>query len=200
MKKILAVDDSPSMRQMVAYTLRDAGFDVEEAEDGQVALDKAKSNAYSLVLADVNMPNMDGITLVRQLRGLDSYKFTPLLILTTEAGADKKAEGKQAGATGNDHHMHLGIGDPVRYQCPHQIHIVRQDPARHQVVAGLDHAVLQKLPGGVLFRPTSIGHGQQGNVKGFHLGAGYTAHGRAPDSLKSGYTPVSPSQPFNGRE
>ncbi len=87
MKKILAVDDSPSMRQMVAYTLRDAGFDVEEAE-------------YSLVLADVNMPNMDGITLVRELRGLDSYKFTPLLILTTEAGADKKAEGKQAGATG----------------------------------------------------------------------------------------------------
>lgn len=100
MPRILAVDDSPSMRQMVAFTLRDAGYDVVEAEDGQVALDKARGEAFSLVLADVNMPNMDGITLVRELRGLDAYKFTPLLILTTEAGDDKKQAGKAAGATG----------------------------------------------------------------------------------------------------
>ena len=100
MKKILAVDDSPSMRQMVAYTLRDAGFDVEEAEDGQVALDKAKSNAYSLVLADVNMPNMDGITLIKSLRGMASYKAVPIIVLTTEAGDALKAQGKAAGATG----------------------------------------------------------------------------------------------------
>lgn len=100
MPRILAVDDSPSMRQMVAFTLRDAGYDVVEAEDGQIALDKARGEDFSLVLADVNMPNMDGITLVRELRGLDAYKFTPLLILTTEAGDDKKQAGKAAGATG----------------------------------------------------------------------------------------------------
>ncbi len=98
--RILAVDDSPSMRQMVAFTLKSAGFEVDEAEDGQVALEMAQKGGYDLVLADVNMPNMDGITLVRELRGLANYKFTPLLILTTEAGADKKAEGKSAGATG----------------------------------------------------------------------------------------------------
>ncbi len=100
MTSILAVDDSPSMRQMVAYTLKSAGFDVTEAEDGAIALEKAKSASFNLVLADVNMPNMDGITLVRELRALPEYRFTPLLILTTEAGQDKKLEGKQAGATG----------------------------------------------------------------------------------------------------
>lgn len=100
MATILAVDDSPSMRQMVAFTLQSAGFQVTEAEDGVDALNKAKSGAYNLVLADVNMPNMDGISLVRELRQLPDYRFTPLLILTTEAGGDKKAEGKQAGATG----------------------------------------------------------------------------------------------------
>ena len=88
------------MRQMVAFTLKSAGFDVTEAEDGVDALEKAKSNQFNLVLADVNMPNMDGITLVRELRQLPDYRFTPLLILTTEAGQDKKMEGKQAGATG----------------------------------------------------------------------------------------------------
>ncbi len=100
MTSILAVDDSPSMRQMVAYTLKSAGFDVTEAEDGAIALEKAKSGSFNLVLADVNMPNMDGITLVRELRALPEYRFTPLLILTTESGQDKKLEGKQAGATG----------------------------------------------------------------------------------------------------
>ena len=100
MASILAVDDSASMRQMVAFTLKGAGHDVTEAIDGQQALDIAKSKQFDLVLSDVNMPNMDGISLTRELRGMDSFKFTPILMLTTEAGLDKKAEGKAAGATG----------------------------------------------------------------------------------------------------
>lgn len=100
MASILAVDDSASMREMVSFTLKSAGFDVTEAEDGVDALSKANGSSFNLVLADVNMPNMDGITLIRELRSLPNYKFTPMLMLTTEAGADKKAEGKAAGATG----------------------------------------------------------------------------------------------------
>ena len=100
MARILAVDDSASMRQMVVYTLRQAGHEVVEASDGADALGKAKGGSVDLVLTDINMPNMDGITLIRQLRGLPAYKFTPILTLTTEAGADKKAAGKAAGATG----------------------------------------------------------------------------------------------------
>lgn len=98
--RILAVDDSASMRQMVSFTLKSAGFDVAEAEDGQAALDLAKTEKFKLVLADVNMPRMDGITLVRNLRTLADYKFTPLLMLTTESTPEKKMEGKSAGATG----------------------------------------------------------------------------------------------------
>ncbi|HRD74123.1 MAG: Chemotaxis protein CheY [Alphaproteobacteria bacterium ADurb.BinA280] len=98
--RILAVDDSASMRQMVAFALRSAGWEVDEAEDGVVALEKAKKQKYNCVVADVNMPNMDGITLIRHLRQLPDFKFTPLLMLTTEAGMDKKQEGKAAGATG----------------------------------------------------------------------------------------------------
>ncbi|MDH5764754.1 MAG: response regulator [Gammaproteobacteria bacterium] len=100
MPTILAVDDSSSMRQMVTFTLKGAGFDVVEAVDGQDALDKAKSRSFDLVVTDVNMPVMDGITLIRNLRQEANYKFTPLLMLTTESAADKKAEGKAAGATG----------------------------------------------------------------------------------------------------
>ncbi|MEM8926046.1 MAG: response regulator [Actinomycetota bacterium] len=101
MASILAVDDSASMRMLVSSTLSDAGFDVVEAVDGQDALDKAKTaTGIDLVLTDVNMPRMDGIELIRQLRQLPSYKFTPMLMLTTESGADKKAQGKEAGATG----------------------------------------------------------------------------------------------------
>jgi two-component system chemotaxis response regulator CheY len=98
--RVLAVDDSASMRQMVAFTLASAGFEVAEAPDGQVALSMAQKEKFKLVLADVNMPNMDGISLVRALRTLPDYKFTPLLMLTTESGTDKKQEGKAAGATG----------------------------------------------------------------------------------------------------
>ena len=100
MATILAVDDSASMRQMVSFTLKGAGYDVIEAEDGQKALDKAKVSSVDLVLTDVNMPVMDGIELVRNLRTLSDYKFTPILMLTTESAGDKKMEGKSAGATG----------------------------------------------------------------------------------------------------
>lgn len=97
---ILAVDDSASMRQMVSFTLKGAGYDVVEASDGVEALNIARTRSVSLVITDVNMPNMDGISLIRELRALPSYKFTPLLMLTTESSADKKQQGKAAGATG----------------------------------------------------------------------------------------------------
>ncbi|HVT34527.1 MAG TPA: response regulator [Nevskiaceae bacterium] len=100
MPHILAVDDSASMRQMVCFTLKSAGYEVTEAEDGAVALGLAQKQKFNLVLADVNMPNMDGLSLVKALRGLPDYKFTPLLMLTTESTPEKKQEGKAAGATG----------------------------------------------------------------------------------------------------
>jgi two-component system, chemotaxis family, chemotaxis protein CheY len=97
---ILAVDDSASMRQMVRYTLEGAGYEVVQAADGIEALDFAKTRGVDLVLTDVNMPRMDGITLVKELRALEGYKFTPMLVLTTESGPETKMRGKQAGATG----------------------------------------------------------------------------------------------------
>ena len=100
MTKILAVDDSASMRQMVTFTLKGAGFDVVEAQDGKQALSAAQSNKFDLVLSDVNMPIMGGIELVSKLRELPNYKFVPILMLTTESAGDKKMEGKKAGATG----------------------------------------------------------------------------------------------------
>ena len=100
MASILAVDDSASMRQMVSFTLKGAGYDVTEAVDGVDALTKAQSNKFDLVVTDVNMPNKDGITLIQDLRALPAYKFTPMLMLTTESAMDKKQAGKSAGATG----------------------------------------------------------------------------------------------------
>ena len=97
---ILTVDDSASMRQMVSFTLKRAGYTVVEAADGVEALYYARTSAVDLVLTDVNMPNMDGISLVRELRQLQAYKFVPMLMLTTESGQDKKMQGKAAGATG----------------------------------------------------------------------------------------------------
>jgi two-component system chemotaxis response regulator CheY len=99
-RMVLAVDDSTSMRQMVKATLLSAGYDVVEAADGQEALDYARENPVDLVITDVNMPRMDGITLVSELRSLPSYRLTPVLLLTTESSMDKKMEGKKAGATG----------------------------------------------------------------------------------------------------
>lgn len=99
-KKILTVDDSASIRQMVSFTLKQAGYDVVEAIDGRDGLSKAQSSAVNLVITDLNMPNMNGIELIRALRQEESYKFTPILMLTTESDDSKKSEGKQAGATG----------------------------------------------------------------------------------------------------
>ena len=100
MKTVLAVDDSPSMRQMLAFTLKSSGYEVIEAVDGLDGLDKARAGQVSLVLTDQNMPRMDGLTLIRSLRGLPEYQRTPILMLTTEASAEMKAEGRAAGATG----------------------------------------------------------------------------------------------------
>jgi two-component system chemotaxis response regulator CheY len=99
-KTVLTVDDSPSIRQMMHLALKDAGYEVRQASDGLEALEFARANTVDLVLTDVNMPRMDGITLVRELRALPSYKLTPMLILTTESAHDKKMQGKEAGATG----------------------------------------------------------------------------------------------------
>ena len=100
MKKILAADDSRSILQMVSFTLKGAGYEVVEAPDGQAALNQAQGQSFDLVITDLNMPHMDGITLIQNLRGLPAYRFTPMLMLTTEAGDDFKAKGKAAGATG----------------------------------------------------------------------------------------------------
>jgi two-component system chemotaxis response regulator CheY len=99
-RMIMTVDDSTSMRQMVKATLLSAGYDVVEASDGQEALEYARENPVDLVITDVNMPRMDGITLVSELRSLPTYRLTPVLLLTTESSMDKKMEGKKAGATG----------------------------------------------------------------------------------------------------
>ncbi|WP_127471574.1 response regulator [Thiomicrorhabdus aquaedulcis] len=100
MKKILIVDDSRSMLQMIGMTLQQAGYAVSEACDGLVALESAKVSQFDLVVTDINMPNMNGIELVQALRAMPNYKFTPLLCLTTESSDDMKARGKSAGATG----------------------------------------------------------------------------------------------------
>lgn len=99
-KTILAVDDSASIRQMVSFTLKSAGYEVVEAVDGQDGLDKAKSRAVNLVLTDQNMPRMDGLTLIRNLRGMPQYATTPILMLTTESSDAMKSQGRAAGATG----------------------------------------------------------------------------------------------------
>lgn len=100
-KTILVVDDSASIRQMVAFTLESDGYTVIEAADGVEALDKANdAHAVDLVLTDQNMPNMDGITFVKTLRSLPKFASTPILVLTTESGQAKKMEGKEAGANG----------------------------------------------------------------------------------------------------
>lgn len=96
--RILVVDDSASMRQMVSFALTSAGFAVEEAEDGAVALGRAKGQRFNAVVTDVNMPNMDGISFVKEAKKLPSYKFTPIIMLTTESQEAKKAEAQAAGA------------------------------------------------------------------------------------------------------
>jgi len=97
---VLAVDDSTSIRQMVTFTLKSAGYEVVEAVDGQDGLDKAKGKTVNLVLTDQNMPRMDGLTLIKNLRALPQYKTVPILMLTTESSDAMKTQGKAAGATG----------------------------------------------------------------------------------------------------
>jgi two-component system chemotaxis response regulator CheY len=100
LKRILTVDDSKTMRDMVGFTLRGAGYEVIEADDGVNALSVLSSASVDLVITDINMPNMDGVTLIKQLRTRPNFKSTPILILTTEGSDEKKAEGRAAGATG----------------------------------------------------------------------------------------------------
>ena len=98
-KTIMTVDDSASVRQMVAFTLKNAGYQVIEASDGKDALSKLKGDVH-MVITDLNMPNMDGIALIKGIRAQAAYKFIPVVMLTTESQAGKKQEGKDAGATG----------------------------------------------------------------------------------------------------
>ncbi len=97
-KTVLIIDDSASIRQVVSLTLKRAGYEVLEAVDGRDALDKLKGQKVNLILCDVNMPNMDGITFLKEVKQLATYKFTPIIMLTTESQEAKKQEGKAAGA------------------------------------------------------------------------------------------------------
>ena len=97
-KTILIVDDSATLRQVVSIALKGAGYDVIEGSDGKDALSKLTGQKVHLIISDVNMPNMDGITFVTEVKKLPPYKFTPVIMLTTEAGEDKKSAGQAAGA------------------------------------------------------------------------------------------------------
>jgi two-component system chemotaxis response regulator CheY len=97
---VMTVDDSRTMRDMVSYTLKEAGYNVLEAEDGQQALSVLNGQRADVVITDLNMPNMDGISLIKELRAKPDYKATPILMLTTEADDTKKGAGREAGATG----------------------------------------------------------------------------------------------------
>jgi two-component system chemotaxis response regulator CheY len=99
-KRILTVDDSKTMRDMVSFTLKKAGYEVGEAEDGKVALTVLAGAKFDLIITDLNMPNMDGISLIKNVRAGSQHRAVPILILTTESDNTKKADGKAAGATG----------------------------------------------------------------------------------------------------
>ena len=99
-KTFLIVDDSASMRQLIAFTIKDAGYDVLLAENGTDALEKLSRVKIDVVITDLNMPEMDGITFIRELRGRADYKFVPIIMLTTESQEAKKQEGRAAGASG----------------------------------------------------------------------------------------------------
>ncbi len=109
-KLILIVDDSASLRQVVGIALKGAGYDVVEASDGRDALGKLTGQKVNRIISDVNMPNMDGITFVKEVKKLSSYKFTPVMMLTTESQQDKKMEGKAA-RTGK--RLHLAKHSPA---------------------------------------------------------------------------------------
>lgn len=100
MKRVLTVDDSSSVRQMVSFTLNKAGYGVAEAVDGSDGIAKASSEKFDLIITDLNMPNMDGIQFITAVRKLQGYSFVPILMLSTESQAEKKDAGRKAGATG----------------------------------------------------------------------------------------------------
>jgi len=97
-KNILIVDDSASVRQVVGISLKQAGYDVIEGVDGKDALSKLTGQKVHLIISDVNMPNMDGISMVKAIKQMAAYKFTPIVMLTTESQDAKKREGQEAGA------------------------------------------------------------------------------------------------------
>ena len=97
---IMTVDDSASIRQMVTFTLKQAGYAVVEAVDGQDALDKLQTATVQMIITDLNMPNLNGIELIRAVRANPAHRFVPIVMLTTESQAEIKQEGKEAGATG----------------------------------------------------------------------------------------------------
>lgn len=99
-KLIMTADDSASVRQMVSFTLKQAGHEVVEAVDGHDALQKLNGSKVNILITDLNMPKMDGIELIKQVRSIPQYKFIPIIMLTTESQGSKKQEGKAAGATG----------------------------------------------------------------------------------------------------
>lgn len=99
-KRILIADDSGSIRQMLSFVLTDAGFEVKAAEDGQEALAMAPDFAPHLVITDLNMPNLNGIELIKALRSIQNFRFIPILVLTTEGQDENKQAGRAAGATG----------------------------------------------------------------------------------------------------
>ena len=99
-KTFLIIDDSASMRQLIAFTIQQAGHEALLAANGREALDMLKSAKADMVITDLNMPEMDGITLIRELRSMADYKFVPILMLTTESQVAKREEGRAAGASG----------------------------------------------------------------------------------------------------
>ena len=99
-KKIMIVDDSVSIRQMVHFTLKEAGYEIYECVDGSDAVYKVKLTKPDMFITDLNMPKMDGLELIKNLRAMAEFKFTPIIMLTTESQEEKKLEGKKVGATG----------------------------------------------------------------------------------------------------
>jgi len=99
-KKFLIVDDSAAMRQLITFTIKEAGHEVLLAENGKEALERLKGATVDMVITDLNMPEMDGITLIKELRSMAAYKFVPILMLTTESQVARREEGRAAGASG----------------------------------------------------------------------------------------------------
>lgn len=99
-KTIMTADDSASVREMISFTLKNAGYDVVEAVDGKDALNKISGSSVHMLITDLNMPNMDGIELIKQVRALPAYKYIPIVMLTTESQDQKKQAGRAAGASG----------------------------------------------------------------------------------------------------